>query len=198
MNWRISMLLVTVSFFLSNLNSEAGVYKWVDKNGKIHFTDSRANIPEDAKVRIQRELGSATQKKQLNQSEVRSLDSNLEDGKSQKSGLDMKELNLDKLNNRQKDILDKLDREILDLRGELLESENQYNDLKKQSIETSQEAFYDMDYSDQHRAERHELQRKAYRLDQEHVEAGSIYFKIKEKLKLREYQRQEFLNSSGK
>jgi hypothetical protein len=40
--------LISLSIFLTPSYAK-DIYKWVDKDGNIHFTDNRANIPEDKK-----------------------------------------------------------------------------------------------------------------------------------------------------
>ena len=104
-------------------------------------------------------------KRPPSRSEVRSADSILESEKPHKSEVKKKRLNVAKLSNRKKDILDKLEADIKNLRGELIEPEAQYLSLKNESVKTSQEALNDIDCSEQHREEHHELQRKAYELD---------------------------------
>ena len=46
------------SFLLGSLPAHAKIYKWVDENGKVHFTDDPARLPqqEDSKIETFREL----------------------------------------------------------------------------------------------------------------------------------------------
>jgi hypothetical protein len=186
-------LLSIALIVFSSVPCEAEIFKWIDEEGKVHFTDSPKNIPKNSKVETRNELSITTSKKrQASRAEIRSPDSK---GQSQKIEVNKKRLNVTKFSNRQKDILDKMETDINNMRERLMKSEAQYLALKNESIRTSQEALNDIDYSDQHREERHELQRKAYGLDQKHVEARAAYFDIKQKLKYKEYQLEEFLRS---
>ena len=97
-----------------------------------------------------------------------------------------------KLSDRQKDILEKMENEILNLRHEFKESETRYKTLEKESIVVSQEASNDIDYSDQHREDRHAMQRKAYDLGEELTKVRAEFFDMREKLKYKEFQLKEF------
>lgn len=61
MRWITSMALAMVSFAVSSIQCEAGIYKWVDKSGKVYFTDSPANIPKSSNVETRKELSAPTQ-----------------------------------------------------------------------------------------------------------------------------------------
>ena len=191
MKWRFSIDLAMVSMVLSFTHIEAGVYKWVDENGRTHFTDSRANIPKNSKVETQKELGKAPQKKKSSRSEIRNPSSIL-GGKSPKNTKGKTPNPSAKLSDRQKDILEKMENEILNLRHEFKESETRYKTLEKESIVVSQEASNDIDYSDQHREDRHAMQRKAYDLGEELTKVRAEFFDMREKLKYKEFQLKEF------
>lgn len=180
----------------SSVSCEAEIFKWIDEKGKVHFTDSTLNISKKLKGDAQNELGVTSQNKShQDRADTKGPDSVFGKKKPIDSRVKEKKLDVAKLSNRQKDLLRKLEVDIKDLREKLMASESQYFALKNESIKVSQEAFNDMDYSGQHREARHELQRRAYELDQEHIEARAAYFDVKEKLKYRENQLEEFLRS---
>jgi hypothetical protein len=192
-------ILLSVLIVISSNPCGAEIYKWVDKNGKVHFTDSRNNIPKNSKVEARREIDvTAPTKKPSSQLELKSPDSILESRKPQKGEVDKKKLHVSKPNSRQKEILEEMENEIFDLRDKLKESEARFNTVEEESIETSQEAFYDIDYSDEHREDRHALQRKAYQLGEELTKSRSDFFNKKENLKYKEYQLEEFRHSLEK
>ena len=180
---------------LISAQSEAEIYKWVDENGKVHFTDSRTNIPIRSKVETRSELISTTTNKE--KSNPLGITNHIPtlSGESLQGEKRIEKHGSSKVNSRQKEILEKMEKDIIEFRKKLKEYEAQYKTIKQKSIETSQEAFNDIDYSDQHREDRHSLQRKAYWLGEELAVAKSNYFDMKEKLKYKEYQLEEFRRS---
>jgi len=67
---RVFLAFIAIAgLLISSFPTEAKIYKWVDENGKAHFTDDPARIPEDDESKIEtfREIVSPPAKKMENQ-----------------------------------------------------------------------------------------------------------------------------------
>lgn len=62
MRWLSSIVLTVVILVVSSSQCESEIYKWVDKNGKTHFTDNPVNIPKASSVETRKELSAPTLK----------------------------------------------------------------------------------------------------------------------------------------
>ncbi len=50
----VLIALLTIGFLITPLLARPGVYKWVDEQGTVHFTDDYSTIPEKYKQQLER------------------------------------------------------------------------------------------------------------------------------------------------
>ena len=60
---KIAYVLILLPFLLAEIASAAEMYRWVDADGKVHYTDTRP--PTTAKSAQKKELGSQAGKAQI-------------------------------------------------------------------------------------------------------------------------------------
>ena len=57
------VLTVVIIFYTNITYAWAGTYKWVDKNGKSHYTNNLGSIPMESRSTVKQLSGTATKKK---------------------------------------------------------------------------------------------------------------------------------------
>ena len=127
-----AVLIFLLFAFPDSVRSE--LYKWVDENGKVHFTDSPRNIPKNSQVEIRKQRKTSGGQK------------------DQK----VKATKPTRFNKRQEAIFEEMENEIQDTRRKLKQAETRYRTAEEKYKELASE------YSTDNVVDRNEQERYFY------------------------------------
>ena len=166
-----AVLIFLLFAFPDSVRSE--LYKWVDENGKVHFTDSPRNIPKNSQVEIRKQRKTSGGQK------------------DQK----VKATKPTRFNKRQEAIFEEMENEIQDTRRKLKQAETRYRTAEEKYKELASEYSTDnvVDRNEQERYfynnpdEKREAIKELQRLDEKFEQAKKNFGDMKLELKSQEF-----------